>query len=199
MKAWSDRIPVVVSTDDEEIKALCRRAGATIIDRPPELATSKSEVKYTLRHAFQIMRGWGWSQEVVMLREGNTIVTDTTSFDRALELMRNVDVDSVLAIATDPVSDPVLTVQVDPEGYIASPFLCGTELAGNRQQREAIWRIWFGADCFRPRNFERYNDFGPWWYMGKRVIGMPVSRSVAVHIDCEEDRQFAEYLLSKAL
>ena len=44
---------VVVSTDEEEISEVARKAGATVLRRPPELATDDSLVIHTIQHAIK--------------------------------------------------------------------------------------------------------------------------------------------------
>jgi N-acylneuraminate cytidylyltransferase len=48
---------VLVSTDDEEIAELARRAGASVIDRPAELAVDRSTVVQVCLHALEVIDG----------------------------------------------------------------------------------------------------------------------------------------------
>lgn len=62
----------VLSTEDAEIKALAMELGATVLDRPPELATDTAANEDVMRHALTLHPGHEW---VVLLQPTSPLRT----------------------------------------------------------------------------------------------------------------------------
>lgn len=58
---------VVVSTDDEQIAAVARLAGAETIMRPAELATDEAATDPVIVHAVEYLKAGGWRPDLVVL------------------------------------------------------------------------------------------------------------------------------------
>ncbi len=186
----------VISSDDAVILDVGQRAGALVINRPPELATATSDVKYTIKHAVDSMRAWGWPVEEILLREGNTIVFDEAMFQRSLDLLRT-GADGVYAVArVKSLHHPFDVCRRDDKGMLDLAFARATP--GNHQQRgEKLWHLWGGPESFRTDNFDRYHDRDKYWHMGECVAGLEVNEWDAVHIDSLQDLELAEFLLGR--
>ncbi len=94
---------VVLTTDSEPAKALARRAGITVIDRPAELATDTATVDAAARHAVTVWeRRHGTTADAIVLLYANIPVRADDLIDRAIEQLTRTGADSVRSVA--PVS-----------------------------------------------------------------------------------------------
>lgn len=60
---------VVVTTDDEEIAAVARSAGAEVVMRPPKLAADDTPTLPVLKFVLESLERDGWSADIVVLLE----------------------------------------------------------------------------------------------------------------------------------
>jgi N-acylneuraminate cytidylyltransferase len=94
---------VVLSTDSEPAKALARRAGIEVIDRPAELANDTATVDDAARHAVEEWESkHGLTVDIVALLYGNIPIRADGLIDRAIEHLVGTGADSVRSVA--PVS-----------------------------------------------------------------------------------------------
>jgi len=105
---------IVLTTDCEEAKALARRAGIEVIDRPAELANDTATVDSAARHAVEEWergrrdqgikgtRDQGKSPDFVVLLYGNIPIRKPEMIDEAIEKLIATGADSVRSVA--PVS-----------------------------------------------------------------------------------------------
>ena len=94
-----------VSTDDGEIATVARDAGATVIDRPDDLAGDRSPTEDALLHALGVVRDDGVDPDVVVLLQCTS------------PLRREDDIDSVVGLVTDDGCDSALSVRRDHGFY----------------------------------------------------------------------------------
>ena len=93
----------VLTTDSEPAKALARRAGITVVDRPAELATDTAAVDAAARHAVTVWeRRRDAATDVIVLLYANIPVRADDLIDRAVEQLIRTGADSVRSVA--PVS-----------------------------------------------------------------------------------------------
>lgn len=96
---------VFVSTDDDEIAAVSREAGATVIDRPPELAGDEATTESALLHALEWLRDGGRDVDVVV------------SLQCTSPLRRPGDINGTVSLVTDDSYDSALTCCRDHKFY----------------------------------------------------------------------------------
>ncbi|WP_418286682.1 cytidylyltransferase domain-containing protein [Halorubrum sp. DTA46] len=102
----SERIDrTYVSTDDEEIASVAGDAGATVIDRPDDLAGDRSPTEDALLHALGVIRADGIDPDVVVLLQCTS------------PLRREGDIDSVVRLITDGEYDSALSCRRDHGFY----------------------------------------------------------------------------------
>ncbi|UCC29193.1 MAG: N-acetylneuraminate synthase family protein [Phycisphaerales bacterium] len=90
----------VLTTDSEPAKAIARRAGIEVIDRPAELATDTATVDAAARHAVERWEGQrGIRTDIVVLLYGNIPVRTHGLIDRAVEHLIHTGADSVRSVA----------------------------------------------------------------------------------------------------
>jgi YrbI family 3-deoxy-D-manno-octulosonate 8-phosphate phosphatase len=87
---------VIVSTDDPEIAAVARGAGAEVVDRPPELSGDEATSESAVLHALD--RRAGPDPELVVLLQATSPVRATGDVDGALAALREQGADSLLSV-----------------------------------------------------------------------------------------------------
>jgi len=94
---------VVVSTDDEEIAAVAREAGARVpFLRPAELAQDTTATEPVVRHAIAEVTREGVAPDVVMLLQATSPVRLPGTLDRALAEFDATGVDSLVGVVPEP-------------------------------------------------------------------------------------------------
>ncbi|AUX10555.1 CMP-N-acetylneuraminic acid synthetase [Halalkaliarchaeum desulfuricum] len=87
-----------VSTDDDHIAEVSRKAGATIIDRPAELARDTSSTEEALLHALESIPE---SPEIVVLLQCTSPLRREDDLDEAIRLVKDEGYDSVVSCCED--------------------------------------------------------------------------------------------------
>jgi len=92
-------LEVVVSTDDEEIAAVARAAGASVpFLRPVELAQDTTATEPVVRHAIAALDDVGLVATTVMLLQATSPVRLPGTLDRALAELESTTVDSLVGV-----------------------------------------------------------------------------------------------------
>jgi CMP-N,N'-diacetyllegionaminic acid synthase len=93
---------VAVSTEDPQIAFVARRAGAEVVDRPPELATDEAPTEPALLHAVrEIERRQGRPADIVLLLQATSPLRTASSIDTAVRMLVATGCDSVVAVTED--------------------------------------------------------------------------------------------------
>ena len=86
---------VVVSTDDSKILKIAKEAGATVINRPPELATDTSTTESSIEHFINIAKQ---KPDIIVLLQATSPLRPKGSLDKALNHFKKGEYDSLLSI-----------------------------------------------------------------------------------------------------
>jgi len=77
---------VVVSTEDPEIKKVCREANIEVIDRPSDLADDKASKQSAIEHAVkQLQSNENFVPSIVVSLQANTPEFQATDLEKAIE------------------------------------------------------------------------------------------------------------------
>ena len=87
----------VVSTDDEETARIARQWGATVVVRPPALATDTATSVSVAVHALQTLRAE--PEDVVVLLQPNCPLRPRRLIDEALTRLDRSDADSIVTVS----------------------------------------------------------------------------------------------------
>jgi CMP-N,N'-diacetyllegionaminic acid synthase len=91
---------VYVSTDDEEIKAVARAAGALVIDRPTSLATDTASSEDALLHALNVVaEDRGGDPRLIVFLQATCPVRSGADIDSAIALLEKHGADSLLSVS----------------------------------------------------------------------------------------------------
>lgn len=182
---------VIVSTDDEQIAAVARSAGAEVpFIRPPELATDEAKTIDVILHALDWLKAQSDVPDIVALLQATSPLRTAGDIAAALDTLFAAGARSVISVCKSehhPFWSNVL-----PENGSLDGFLRPELLDRNRQDLPVCYRL-NGAiyvayyDVLR----EQKGFFGT----GSVAYVMPVDRSV--DIDTELDFDFTEFLLQR--
>ena len=90
---------VFVSTDDEQIAAIAKTAGAEIIHRPSELSGDTATTESAIEHAVKVWREKGSAPDRIVLLQATSPLRPQGSLDEALRTFRSGGYDSLLSIS----------------------------------------------------------------------------------------------------
>jgi len=92
---------VVVSTDDEEIRAVALRYGAQVIARPAELAGDAVTLDPVVAHAVEQVEAGGWRPDVVLTVQPTSPLLRPETIDRAVRLLVESGAETVISVVND--------------------------------------------------------------------------------------------------
>lgn len=87
-----------VSTDDDRISNISRKAGAEVINRPDKLARDTSSTEEALLHAIESIPD---TPEIIVLLQCTSPLRQEGDIDEAIQLVTNEGYDSVLSCCED--------------------------------------------------------------------------------------------------
>lgn len=112
--AASSGLDVLVSTDDREIAAVARAAGADVpFMRPVELARDQSATEPVVEHAIKFRTDQGHRPDAVMLLQATSPIRFHGTLDRAVDQFGESRVDSMVGVV--PQTPFLWTMGVDPK------------------------------------------------------------------------------------
>ena len=119
---------VVVSTDDSKILKIAKEAGATVIKRPPELATDTSTTESALEHYHNKSSN---KPDIIVLLQVTSPLRPKGSLDEALNHFQKMGYDSLLSIC--PTHRFYWRIKEDETAYAEYNYL-------NRPRRQDLQR-----------------------------------------------------------
>ena len=181
----------VVSTDDAEIAAAARSAGAEVpFIRPPELAGDLATDLEVFRHALETLAVEGYEPELVVHLRPTTPLRRAARIDEAVELLvGDPEADSLRSVSK-PVQTPYKMWRL--QGSYLVPLLPLRGVEAVNMPRQALPEVWAHdgyVDVVRPRTVLQLGSM-----TGARVLPFYVDEPV-VDVDSADDLRRAEELL----
>ena len=96
-------LDVYVSTEDAEIAAVSRKAGAGVIERPDALAQDTTATEPVVEHAIDVLIEQGRRPDQVMLLQATSPLRLPTTMGRALEEFAASGADSMVGVVPEPI------------------------------------------------------------------------------------------------
>lgn len=181
----------VVSTDDVEIAAAARSAGAEVpFIRPPELAGDLSTDLEVFRHALETLAGEGYEPELVVHLRPTNPLRRAGRIDEAVALLAaDPEADSLRSVSK-PTQTPYKMWRL--QGSYLVPLLPLPGVEAVNMPRQALPEVWSHdgyVDVVRPRTVLELGSM-----TGARVLPFYVDEPV-VDVDSADDLRRAEELL----
>jgi YrbI family 3-deoxy-D-manno-octulosonate 8-phosphate phosphatase len=167
---------VCVSTDDAAIAAEAAAAGATVIERPTEIAGDTATSESALLHALQVLAADGVPVEVLVFVQCTSPFVAADDLDAAVDLVLTDRADSVFSAVDNhaflwrPEGDRVVGVNHD---------------AARRQRRQDRAPEFRETGAFYAFRTERFTAVGHRFF--DRTAVVPVPELTAMEIDTEAD------------
>lgn len=162
---------VYVSTDSEEIKAIGRRNGAFIIDRPDYLCTKEAKHQDAMIHGYEYVKALGKDIEMVVLLQCNAPFILPKQLSEGINFLReNPDYDSAATVSEYSVFAPARARLIGADGQINN-FMSQEALKGATCERDSQGKIYFtdGSFIVRPRCLtDIEHGMLPYPWMGKK-------------------------------
>lgn len=186
---------VVLSTDDAEIAAAGREAGADVpFMRPPQLADDSASSADVVCHALEALRSGGETYDYLILLEPTSPLTEPDDVARALRRLHasRDRADAIVGISRVVAHHPEYNVLLGPDGVIRPQT---TAQFGSAKRRQDIEDVYFmegslyasAVDVFLKRRT----------FCHERTLGYPVPRWKALEIDELMDLVCVEALLAR--
>jgi CMP-N-acetylneuraminic acid synthetase len=186
---------IVVTTDDEEIAAVARSAGAEVpFLRPGELARAETPSVPVALHAVEWLRQrQGWDADVVVLLQPTSPLRRASHIDAALEQMAAAEADTVVSVVPVPHRFSPYSVGRVTDGWWRDfwqepvPF--------DRFRRQAAPKLYArngpAVIATRTRVLRARQSF-----FGDHVLPYEMAEEDSIDIDTRFDLELAEWLLA---
>lgn len=177
---------VYVSTEDAEIAVEARTAGATVIDRPPELATDEASTLDVLLHGLDAMPR---KPDVLVWLQCTAPLMTATDIDGCVR--RLIETGAATCVAAAPFHGAVLAECQD--GRVKGVTWDSMRPPPRRQELPRYWQVAGSVWALRVDRFLRTHQ-----YYGPDCVVCPVFGPV-IDVDLPQDLAFARLLLPTPL
>lgn len=179
---------VVVSTEDSEIAAVAASFGATVINRPAELATDTVQNNDVVRHAIQTM---GEHFSHIALLQPTSPLRQAVHIDECLTPLLAGSACSVMTV-TQVEHHPGKALFLSSANEVR-PFTTASDMEARRQDLPLVYRQNGAVYALAAADFLRENKF---ILSPCRASLMP--QELSMDIDTEFDLLIAEYYLAQS-
>ena len=189
-----------VTTDSHEIARLAKKYDATIIRRPPELATDEALLEDVIVHGFYYLtETLKHPLEFMVILLCNAATVQASSIDKAVALLRkNPEADSAASVNLLNQYSPARakkTVNGRLENFIDLSFI-GKEISCDRKSQGDCYFSDASLWVIRPRCILNIKDGQlPFKWMGKNII--PIENRWGLDVDDEEGFVLTEFWLKR--
>ena len=171
---------IYVSTDDPEIVSVAQEFKATIIDRPPHLATKEALGEDAYVHAHEVIRDElgreGREPELYVLLMANAVTISPRLLSEGIQALRqDPSLDSAVTVSRYNMWSPLRARRITPDGVLQPfvPFETFGDPATLDCDRDSQGDVWFadmGVSIVRPSNLDHLEGgLLPQKWMGQRI------------------------------
>jgi CMP-N-acetylneuraminic acid synthetase len=182
---------LIVSTDCEGVAAAAREMGASVVDRPPALATDEAPIDDAVRHAIRVNGG---HHDVVVILYANVPVRPPGLIDRAVRELCATGADSVQSYTDVGKHHPAWMVRLDEQGRVM-PVM--DSRAYRRQDLPSLLIPDGGVIAVRRAALLTVVEGEPHAFLGRDRRGIISAPGSVVDVDDERDLLVAETRLER--
>lgn len=178
---------VAVSTEDAEIAEIASQYGATVVDRPVDLAQDNTPTLPVLLHAVKAL---GFTGDAVMtLQPTSPLRTPTHIREAAAVFTADTAADSLVSVIDVPhIFHPRSVMKIDDQGYLA-PYLDGPLVTRRQDKEPVLARNGAAIYITRASCLDRF-------VFGGRLLAYKMTPEDSLDIDTEDDLIQAERMLA---
>ena len=185
-----------LSTDGEKLKAVARRVGLKVIDRPPEFARPDSQHDACINHAVAALTDWGIPVEIIVILMCNVAIQPAGKIDACIQaLLDDPSLDAAVTVREWGDHHPSRAKTPDAEGLLRPILELPEGVTTTRQLLEETFYLDHQIWALRVRG-DRLPTEGlpPWSFMGRRVRGIP-NQDLVIDIHTPSDVTYSELWL----
>ena len=178
---------VIVTTDDQEIAEISKKAGAEVIIRPPALARDESPVVEAIFHVLENMKAE--KPDIIVLLQPTSPLREVKDIDGAIQLFLERQCDSLISVCPAEHS-PYWYFNIKDD--LLNPLFDEKFLKIRRQDLPPAYRPNGAIYIIYPEILKKNKSF----YSNKTMAFVMNAKS-SIDIDKEIDFQIAEQLMKK--
>lgn len=130
---------VIVSTDSDEVAAVCREYGAEVpFMRPPELSQDDTPMVAVLRYVLDWLVGRGGEPDAIILLQPTSPLRSSRHIDEAVELFFRSNASSVVSVREVPHQFNPVSVMSLANGRL-TPYLRDVGVVTRRQDKPRVY------------------------------------------------------------
>jgi hypothetical protein len=195
---------IYVSTDSPKLKEIGRQYGASIIDRPPHLATKAALGEDAYVHGYQVIRDelaqQGEIIDLMVLLFANAPTLTSRTIDAGVDILHsNEEYDSAVTVSCYNMWSPLRARKIGEDGLL-HPFVPfetfgdPSKLNCDRDSQGDAWYADVALSVVRPRCLENLHaGLLPQKWMGQKIY--PLKQWGGVDVDYEWQIPLVEYWL----
>lgn len=195
---------IYVSTDSPRLKEIGRQYGASIINRPPHLATTAALGEDAYVHGYQVIRDelaqQGEIIDLMVLLFANAPTLTSSSIDAGVDiLLHNEEYDSAVTVSCYNMWSPLRARRIGEDGLL-HPFVPfetfgdPSKLNCDRDSQGDAWYADVALSVVRPRCLENlHTGLLPQKWMGQKIY--PLKQWGGLDVDYEWQIPLVEYWL----
>ncbi len=184
---------VLVSTDCPQVRRAALGMDVPVIDRPTELASDQATVDAAVRHA---VRQTGASEPIIVILYANVPVRPDDLIDRAVDLLRRSNADSVQSYADVGKHHPHWMVRLDESGTV-EPY--HPSRVYRRQELPPLYLPDGGVIAVGAASLFTVQPGEPHAFLGRDRRGIVSPRGSVIDVDEPIDLVVADALLRRCV
>lgn len=180
---------IVVSTEDGEIAAICRKSDVEVIKRPFELATDDTPSQLVYRHAIKSLEKKNFYADIVVVLQPTSPLRKVEDIDDAIRQFMNTRCHSVVSIC-ETEHPPHWTYTLDNENRLVAVLKDGNKIT-RRQDAPKTYRLNGAVFVTSKDVIIKENSI-----IGYNTIGYIMDNERSIDIDSELDFKIAQMILT---
>jgi len=187
----SDRLDIVVTTDDEEIAEVAHRYGAEVIMRDSNLSNDKALMPPVALHALDTLAAQGRCYEQLLLLQPTCPFRKVEHLEEALSRLADPAVESVISVSDVGDAHPGRMYRLE-EGHLAP-----LDPAAERMNRQDLPKLYRRNGMIYAVKVDAFREAGTFFIPNS--VALPIEAKYSVNIDEMLDFYLAEVLLDKGV
>jgi len=180
---------IFVSTEDPEIKKISIKYGATVIDRPKELASDTSLYLDAVKHLISVVPKLQKNNPIIVMLSPTSPIRKTLDVEKCVELL-DENVDSVVSVIEAKIHPSRMLVKQDAS---LMHFYLNELPISNRQEAEPLFAI---NGSIYVTNLDLLKN-QQYYILGGRIKGYLMDEKHSIDIDTEFDFDVCKLLMEK--
>lgn len=177
---------VFVSTEDKEIRQISIDYGATVIDRPPHLASDNAQFLDTLKHLISMVPKMNNHDPIIVILFVPAPIRKISDVEKCIEML-DEDVDSVVSLSEIKKHPYRMLIKKD-NNFL--DFYEKNQTLSTRQKTKPLYAN--GSICVASCNFLKKQKH---LVYGGRIKGLLMDEKHSMDIDTEFDFEICKYLM----